>query len=171
MTDALVFEEPPPRTQRSEHYALLMALKENPGKGFARVKIDLDEKDANRLAAQVRAAASKLGDGFEVIARWMPTTGKHGVWAKYDEAPGDQPPEDIAAKMNAEAMKVLPPDAVAGYQNAVEHPEQLVRRELRPPEATAADVLQRGVVDEMPVAGAVPEYAGPRTTAYGEPGF
>ena len=174
MTDELVFEEPPQRTQRSEHYTLLMALKQNPGRGFARVKVDLEEKDANRLAAQLRAAASKLGDGFTIIARWVPDTGKHGVWAKYDEAPGDQPPEEIAAKMNAEAMSV---------------PVQA------PTVPTSADVLQRGVVDEpapwdglpespplrvpeMPVGGTVPaiagneaEYAGKRTSAYGEPPF
>lgn len=161
MTDALVFEEPPQRTQRSEHYTLLMALKSNPGRGFARVKIDLDEKDADRLAAQLRAASSKLGDGFEVIARWIPASGKHGVWAKYDEAPGDQPPEELAAALNAEAMAVEP---------------------QMPTVPTAADVLQRGVVDfpmpgdgvgPMPVGGAVPEteYAGKRTSAYGDPAF
>jgi hypothetical protein len=151
MTDDIVFEEPPPRTGRREHYPLLMVLKANPVKagepgGYARVRIDLTEKEANGLANSLRAAAKKLGDGFEVISRYIPDSGKHGVWARYVETPGDQPPpEEIAAAMNTEAMAVDPPVQV-------------------PTVPTAADVLQHGVVNS-------PEYTGTRTVAYGEPPF
>jgi hypothetical protein len=197
MTDALVFEEPPKKSRRSEHHAYLLALQDHPGR-WARFRAGevLSEKVASGIANQLRTAASNVGQGYDVTARRLAPnqipetvvdgTEVYGVWVRYAPSPADQPPEDIAAKMNAEAMAVEP---------------------QMPTVPTAADVLQRGVVDEampwdglpeMPVGGAVPilnsaqaqaaaenalengpggttvygsEYTGKRTTAYGDPAF
>lgn len=102
MTD-IIFEEPPKRGKRSAHFDLLLALKGHP-KRDARVQVDMDEKEANKLASAVRTAASKLGDGFVVTARYIPETGKHGVWVRYEPAVGDEPPTQEQAHAEASAL-------------------------------------------------------------------
>lgn len=188
MSDSLVFEEPPKKTRRSEHYGYLLALQEHPDK-WARYRGDqpLSEKLANGVANSLRSAASQVGAGYEVTARRVPPAQRpadvvadaevYGVWVRYA-------PDKQAAEMIAETMAV-PPVEVPGDTVVGDGTGQAL-----PPIPTPADVLQRGVVDsngmpwdDLPVGGAVPgplaeqaadaggsdDYTGPRTTAYGEP--
>lgn len=200
MTDTLVFEEPPKKARRSEHHSYLLALQDHPGK-WARFRAGevLSEKVAGGIANQLRTAASNVAQGYDVTARRLapnqiPATvvdGSvvYGIWIRFKPSASDQPPEVQAAEMNTEAMAVQA-DAEEFARAARSAMEVGV---ILTPQATAADVLQRGVVEEampwdnlpevpplrvdaMPVGGAVPsltldEFAGRRTSAYGDPAF
>lgn len=104
MTDEIIFEEAPPRARPSEHYALLLAVKK--ATATARVKIGLEQRDAQGLATQVRGAASKIGGGFDVVARYHPETESYGVWVSYSAAPGDEPPVP-SPEARAEAKEII----------------------------------------------------------------
>jgi hypothetical protein len=96
MTD-LVFEDPPKKSRRSEHWDYLLALKEHPATetftGWARYRGDdpMTEKLATGLATSLRHAASKLGEGWEVTALRLPATENYGVWVRYVPQVGDEP--------------------------------------------------------------------------------
>jgi len=91
-TDQIDFEEPPSIARRSEHLPLLLALKGAPGRS-ARVKKDeaLDEKASTLLASAVRLAASKIGNGYKVVTRFIPADDRYGVWVSYEPVAGDEP--------------------------------------------------------------------------------
>jgi hypothetical protein len=97
MTD-LVFEDPPRKTRRSEHWDYLLALKEHPAtetfSGWARYRGTevMTERLATGLAASLRAAAAKFGEGWEITARMLPTGTSYGVWARYVPVAEDEPP-------------------------------------------------------------------------------
>ncbi len=93
MTDITIdFEEPPPIARRSVYLDLLLALKEHPGKS-ARIEKDrkLSPTEAQALGGIVSRAAEKIGDGYEVVTRFIPAANHHGVWVSYNPAPDDEP--------------------------------------------------------------------------------
>lgn len=158
MTDSLVFEEPPKKTRRSEHYGYLLALQEHPDR-WARYRGDqaLSEKLANGVANSLRSAAIQIGQGYEVTARRVPPAQRpadvvadaevYGVWVRY--APGGLQPEAQIAEAMAVPPVEVPGDTISGDGTG----------QALPPVPTPADVLQRGVVDEkmpwddLPIAG------------------
>ncbi len=93
MSDITIdFEEPPPIARRSVYLDLLLALKEHPGKS-ARIEKDrkLSPAEAQALGGIVSRAAEKIGDGYEVVTRFIPAANHHGVWVSYNPAPDDEP--------------------------------------------------------------------------------
>lgn len=106
MTDInLVFEDPPKKSRRSEHWDYLLALKEHPGKFARRPEGNLTEKAANALANTLRTAATAIGAGWEVTARRLPdSAGEYGVWVKYESVAGDQPPTEEEALAEAREL-------------------------------------------------------------------
>ncbi len=88
----LDFEDPPPIARRSVYLDLLLALKGHPGKS---VRIEKDRRlsttEANALGGFVARAAEKIGDGYEVVTRFIPAVAHHGVWVTYNPAPDDEP--------------------------------------------------------------------------------
>lgn len=112
------FEEPPPIARRSVHLPLLLALKGHPGES-ARIQKDakLDAAGAAQLAGAVTRAADKIGNGFEVVTRFIPAVDHHGVWVTYNPAPDDDPatPEEKAV---AEAREMVADAAAEWYPDA-----------------------------------------------------
>ncbi len=90
------FEEPPPIARRSEHLPLLLALKDHPGKS-ARIQKDrqLTAAEAQQLAGVIQRAAAKIGDGYDVVTRFIPAADHHGVWVTYQPAAGDEPEPNV----------------------------------------------------------------------------
>jgi hypothetical protein len=147
------FEEPPPIARRSEHLPLLLALKSHPGES-ARIqrRRKLTDVEAQQLAGVVARAADKIGAGYKVVTRFIPAENHHGVWVIYKPAPDDEPtPEEKAlaeasgmvAEKAAEWYKPIPPipaesvevpaEFEAARRRALEHPEALIKRDLREP--------------------------------------
>lgn len=99
------FEEPPAIARKSEHLSLLLALKDHAGKS-ARIKKNeaLDEKAAVQLAGVVKRAAAKIGNGYEVVSRFIPAANHYGVWVTYSPAEGNEPFVPPAPITEAEAI-------------------------------------------------------------------
>lgn len=140
MTDVeLVFDPPPPRSRRSEHLPFLLALRaapatdltpEGPATPYARVKVDLGEKEAHSLASTIRAAARSIGEGFDIIARFIPATNAYGVWARYVHVTADAVPtpeaREEAKAMIADAMNTRTAPATGSVMIPVPSTETLI---------------------------------------------
>ncbi len=150
----LDFEEPPPIARRSPYLDILLALKGHPGKS---VRIEKDRKlsptEANALGGTVQRAAAKIGDGYEVVTRFIPATDHHGVWVTYKPAPDDEPgiptaearaaaKADIDEAMTPAYRKNLEahPEVLDAIKRGREHPEEAVEIDLPiPAESTEVD--------------------------------
>jgi hypothetical protein len=105
MTD-LVFEDPPKKSRRSEHWEYLLAVKEHPAtptsSGWTRFRgaDTMTERLATGLASTLRAAASRLGGGWEITARMVAGSVNYGVWVRY-VAPAIDEPQNDAPAINA----------------------------------------------------------------------
>ncbi len=128
MTIEIDFEEPPPIARRSEYLELLLALKQYPGES-ARIKKDvaLSAAGAAQLAGVVSRAATKIGDGYDVVTRFIPAVDHHGVWVTYQPAPDDEPGIPTA-EARAEAKGIIDEAMTPAY-----------RKDAIPVEATEVD--------------------------------